>query len=83
MCTDSASTSAGGDTVLAEKSGVRIARTPYRIQFFRMPGFFKPGMPFSIRVHAWLGPGYPELGFPACGSTRPHACGQGAVCGCS
>ncbi|KYO30132.1 hypothetical protein Y1Q_0017396 [Alligator mississippiensis] len=62
--------SAGGDTALAEKSGVRIARTPYRIQFFRMPGFFKPGMPFSIRVYVTNVDESPAVGVCICSGAQ-------------
>ncbi|XP_025059696.1 complement C3 isoform X2 [Alligator sinensis] len=62
--------SAGGDTVLAEKSGVRIARTSYRIQFFRMPGFFKPGMPFSIRVYVTSVDESPAVGVCICSEAQ-------------
>ncbi|XP_036097111.1 complement C3-like [Molossus molossus] len=42
--------SSGGEMVQAETSGVKIVRSPYNIKFIRTPQYFKPGMPFHVRV---------------------------------
>ncbi|XP_004399056.1 PREDICTED: complement C3-like [Odobenus rosmarus divergens] len=36
--------------VQAETSGVKIIRSPYSIKFIRTPQYFKPGMPFHVKV---------------------------------
>ncbi|KAF3829462.1 hypothetical protein GH733_003726 [Mirounga leonina] len=36
--------------VQAKTSGVKIIRSPYSIKFIRTPQYFKPGMPFYIKV---------------------------------
>lgn len=42
--------SPGGEMVQAETSGVKIVRSPYNIKFIRTPQYFKPGMPFHVKV---------------------------------
>ncbi|XP_069460147.1 complement C3-like isoform X2 [Ambystoma mexicanum] len=42
--------SSGGDEVQAEKYGIRIVDSPFKIQFIQTPGYFKPGMPFQVSV---------------------------------
>ncbi|XP_040484208.1 complement C3-like [Ursus maritimus] len=42
--------SSGGEMVQAETSGVKIVRSPYNIKFIRTPQYFKPGMPFHVKV---------------------------------
>ncbi|KAL4663795.1 hypothetical protein H8959_012919 [Pygathrix nigripes] len=42
--------SSGGEMVQAETSGVKIVQSPYNIKFTRTPQYFKPGMPFHLRV---------------------------------
>lgn len=36
--------------VEAEKRGIQIVKSPYTIQFKRTPKYFKPGMPFDVKV---------------------------------
>ncbi|KAJ6657699.1 hypothetical protein lerEdw1_002200 [Lerista edwardsae] len=43
-------TDTGSDMVHAEKSGIHIVRSPYKIIFPKASKFFKPGMPFSLMV---------------------------------
>ncbi|XP_029440084.1 complement C3-like isoform X2 [Rhinatrema bivittatum] len=40
----------GGDMVQAERSGIRIVTTPYRISFTRTPRYYKPSMTFHFMV---------------------------------
>ncbi|XP_073743768.1 complement C3-like [Callorhinus ursinus] len=42
--------SSGGEMVQAETSGVKIVRRTYSIKFIRTPQYFKPGMPFHVKV---------------------------------
>ncbi|KAJ1172629.1 hypothetical protein NDU88_004473 [Pleurodeles waltl] len=42
--------SSGGDMVQAERSGIQIVESPYRIQITQTPHYFKPGMPFDFSV---------------------------------
>ncbi|XP_027529513.1 A.superbus venom factor 1-like, partial [Neopelma chrysocephalum] len=43
-------TESGSDMVEAQRTGIPIVTSPYTIQFTRTPKFFKPGMPFDLRV---------------------------------
>ncbi|XP_030052950.1 complement C3 isoform X2 [Microcaecilia unicolor] len=43
--------SSGGDMVQAERSGIHIVTTPYKVSFTRTPHFFKPGMTFNFMVY--------------------------------
>ncbi|KAK7798966.1 hypothetical protein U0070_014597 [Myodes glareolus] len=40
----------GSDMVEAERSGIAIVTSPYEIHFTKTPKFFKPAMPFDIKV---------------------------------
>ncbi|XP_075798662.1 complement C3-like [Microtus pennsylvanicus] len=40
----------GSDMVEAERSGIAIVTSPYQIHFTKTPKFFKPAMPFDIKV---------------------------------
>ncbi|XP_041524938.1 complement C3-like [Microtus oregoni] len=40
----------GSDMVDAERSGIAIVTSPYQIHFTKTPKFFKPAMPFDIKV---------------------------------
>ncbi|XP_046890664.1 complement C3-like [Hypomesus transpacificus] len=44
-------TESGGEMVEAEKGGIQIVESPYTINFKHTPKFFKPGMPFSIKIY--------------------------------
>ncbi|XP_028678491.2 complement C3-like [Erpetoichthys calabaricus] len=43
-------TSTGSDMVEAEKRGLKIVTTPYKVLFTKTPKYFKPGMPFDVMV---------------------------------
>ncbi|KAH1176285.1 hypothetical protein KIL84_021019 [Mauremys mutica] len=43
-------TDTGSDMVEAEKSGIRIVTSPYKIHFSRSATYFKPGLPFNLVV---------------------------------
>ncbi|CAO2640992.1 Complement C3, partial [Lemmus lemmus] len=40
----------GSDMVEAEHSGIAIVTSPYKIHFTKTPKFFKPAMPFDLKV---------------------------------
>lgn len=42
--------SAGGDLVEAQKTGIKIVESPYVLSFKDVPKFFKPGLPFDLTV---------------------------------
>ncbi|XP_078496172.1 complement C3-like [Lissotriton helveticus] len=42
--------SSGGDMVQAERSGIQIVESPYRIRSTQTPRYFKPGVPFQFSV---------------------------------
>ncbi|XP_046894062.1 complement C3-like [Hypomesus transpacificus] len=44
-------TESGGEMVEAEKGGIQIVESPYTIHFKHTPKFFKPGMPFNVKVY--------------------------------
>uniref|UniRef100_A0A4W5R9W9 Anaphylatoxin-like domain-containing protein n=1 Tax=Hucho hucho TaxID=62062 RepID=A0A4W5R9W9_9TELE len=44
-------TDTGSEMVKAEKKGIFIVKSPYRIHFKNTPLYFKPGMPFDISVY--------------------------------
>ncbi|XP_062304649.1 complement C3-like isoform X2 [Osmerus eperlanus] len=44
-------TDTGGEMVEAEKGGIQIVESPYTIHFKHTPKFFKPGMPFYVKVY--------------------------------
>uniref|UniRef100_A0A8C7EXQ7 NTR domain-containing protein n=1 Tax=Neovison vison TaxID=452646 RepID=A0A8C7EXQ7_NEOVI len=54
--------SSGGEMVQAETPGVKIVRSPYNIKFIRTPQYFKPGMPFNIKVFVSNPDGSPASG---------------------
>ncbi|KAI5623482.1 complement C3-H1-like precursor [Silurus asotus] len=43
-------TSTGSEMVEAERRGIHIVTSPYTIQFTKTPRYFKPGMPFTLKV---------------------------------
>ncbi|XP_036386399.1 complement C3-like [Megalops cyprinoides] len=43
-------TSTGSDLVEAERSGIKILESPYKISFSNTPLYFKPGLPFDLMV---------------------------------
>ncbi|XP_032891396.1 complement C3-like [Amblyraja radiata] len=49
--TASVITHAGSDMVEAEKTNLKIVRSPYTISFSKTSKYFKPGMPFNIMVY--------------------------------
>ncbi|CAB1344806.1 unnamed protein product, partial [Coregonus sp. 'balchen'] len=44
-------TDTGSEMVKAEKSGIRIVKSPYKIHFKKTPPYFKPGMPYDVSVY--------------------------------
>ncbi|XP_078285379.1 complement C3-like [Rhinoraja longicauda] len=49
--TASVITHAGSDMVEAEKTNIKIVRSPYTISFSKTSKYFKPGMPFVMMVY--------------------------------
>ncbi|KAJ8283257.1 hypothetical protein COCON_G00021070 [Conger conger] len=43
-------TSTGSDLVEAERTGIKIVESPYKIYFSNTPQYFKPGLPFYVTV---------------------------------
>ncbi|XP_027488730.1 cobra venom factor-like, partial [Corapipo altera] len=43
-------TESGSDMVEAQRGGIPIVTSPYTIHFTHTPKYFKPGMPFDLRV---------------------------------
>ncbi|KAI5089751.1 complement C3-H1-like precursor, partial [Silurus meridionalis] len=43
-------TSTGSEMVEAERRGIHIVTSPFTIQFTKTPRYFKPGMPFTLKV---------------------------------
>ncbi|XP_032533186.1 complement C3 [Chiroxiphia lanceolata] len=43
-------TQSGSDMVEAQRGGIPIVTSPYTIHFTHTPKYFKPGMPFDLRV---------------------------------
>ncbi|XP_054417986.1 complement C3-like [Pteronotus mesoamericanus] len=58
--------SSGGEMVQAESSGLKIVRTPFNINFIKTPQYFKPGMPFHLRVFVSNPDGSPASKVPVC-----------------
>ncbi|XP_066516755.1 complement C3-like isoform X2 [Hoplias malabaricus] len=44
-------TEGGSEMVAAQKGGIYIVMSPYTIYFKKTPKFFKPGMPFDVKVY--------------------------------
>ncbi|KAL7852217.1 hypothetical protein SRHO_G00180020 [Serrasalmus rhombeus] len=44
-------TESGSEMVEAEKRGIHIVKAPYSIHFTKTPKYFKPGIPFYIKVY--------------------------------
>ncbi|XP_066196185.1 complement C3 isoform X2 [Sylvia atricapilla] len=44
-------TESGSDMVEAQRTGIKIVTSPYSIHFTHTPKYFKPGMPFDLRVY--------------------------------
>ncbi|KAG7455048.1 hypothetical protein MATL_G00252380 [Megalops atlanticus] len=44
-------TSTGSDIVSAELTNIKVAKSPYRIEFTKSPRYFKPGLPFGLYVY--------------------------------
>ncbi|XP_036383937.1 complement C3-like [Megalops cyprinoides] len=57
-------TSSGSEMVEAEKRGVLIVTSPYSIHFHKTPTYFKPGMPFQVRVYVTNPDGSPAKEVP-------------------
>ncbi|KAM6471227.1 venom factor-like isoform 2-T2 [Liasis olivaceus] len=64
----------GSDMVQAEKSGIYIVRSPYRIVFPKASKYFKPGMPFSLALVVEYPGGSPAPNIPVCTVTTPKDC---------
>ncbi|XP_036374736.1 complement C3-like isoform X2 [Megalops cyprinoides] len=41
----------GSDIVSAELTDIKVAKSPYRIEFTKSPRYFKPGLPFGLYVY--------------------------------
>uniref|UniRef100_A0A8C3I555 Uncharacterized protein n=1 Tax=Chrysemys picta bellii TaxID=8478 RepID=A0A8C3I555_CHRPI len=54
----------GSDMVEAEKSGIRIVTSPYKILFSRSATYFKPGLPFNLVVSVVNADGSPAPQVP-------------------
>ncbi|XP_021487496.1 complement C3 [Meriones unguiculatus] len=54
----------GSDMVEAERSGIPIVTSPYKIHFTKTPRFFKPGMPFDLMVFVTNPDGSPASRVP-------------------
>ncbi|XP_059495845.1 complement C3-like [Stegostoma tigrinum] len=79
--TASVITHTGSDMVEAEKLGIKIVTTPYTISFTKTSKYFKPGMPFDLRVYVANPDGSPASGIPVKASngeynSRTQANGQ-------
>ncbi|KAJ8383729.1 hypothetical protein AAFF_G00215710 [Aldrovandia affinis] len=57
-------TSTGSDLVEAERSGIKIVESPYKISFSNTPLYFKPGLPFSVTVEVTHHDGSPAPNVP-------------------
>ncbi|XP_075758404.1 A.superbus venom factor 1 [Pelodiscus sinensis] len=57
-------TDTGSDMVEAEKSGIRIVTSPYKILFTRSAAYFKPGLPFNLVVSVVNADGSPAPQIP-------------------
>ncbi|TFJ97049.1 putative ribonuclease ZC3H12D [Platysternon megacephalum] len=57
-------TDTGSDMVEAEKSGIRIVTSPYKILFSRSATYFKPGLPFNLVVSVVNADGSPAPQVP-------------------
>jgi hypothetical protein len=38
--------------VEAEKSGIKIVKSPYVLSFIETPKYYKPGLPFDVMVNS-------------------------------
>ncbi|CAM4681622.1 complement C3 [Caretta caretta] len=57
-------TDTGSDMVEAEKSGIHIVTSPYKILFSRSATYFKPGLPFNLVVSVVNADGSPASQVP-------------------
>ncbi|XP_043940645.1 complement C3-like [Protopterus annectens] len=57
-------TNAGSDMVEAEKKGIHIVTSPYKILFTKTPKYYKPGMPFDLMVYVTNPDGTPAIEIP-------------------
>uniref|UniRef100_A0A3Q2ZHH8 Macroglobulin domain-containing protein n=1 Tax=Kryptolebias marmoratus TaxID=37003 RepID=A0A3Q2ZHH8_KRYMA len=54
----------GAEMVEAEKRGIQIVKSPYRITFTKTPKYFKPGMSFNVAVEVVNPDDSPAGGIP-------------------
>ncbi|XP_064179706.1 complement C3-like isoform X1 [Anguilla rostrata] len=57
-------TSTGSDLVEAERTGIKIVESPYKIYFSNTPQYFKPGLPFDVTVEVSHQDGTPAPNVP-------------------
>ncbi|XP_037830566.1 complement C3 [Kryptolebias marmoratus] len=57
-------TESGAEMVEAEKRGIQIVKSPYRITFTKTPKYFKPGMSFNVAVEVVNPDDSPAGGIP-------------------
>uniref|UniRef100_W5LVL6 Complement C3-like n=1 Tax=Lepisosteus oculatus TaxID=7918 RepID=W5LVL6_LEPOC len=57
-------TETGSDMVQAEKTGIKIVTSPYKIHFTRTIKYFKPDMPFWVTVYVTNPDGSPAENIP-------------------
>ncbi|KAG7454999.1 hypothetical protein MATL_G00251910 [Megalops atlanticus] len=55
-------TSTGSDIVSAELTNIKVAKSPYRIEFTKSSRYFKPGLPFGVYVYLTHTDGSPAAG---------------------
>ncbi|XP_043940642.1 venom factor-like [Protopterus annectens] len=75
-------TNAGSDMVEAEKTGIQIVTSPYKILFTKTPKYFKPGMPFELMVYVTNPDGSPANRIPVVaepGGVRGMTHGEGTA----
>ncbi|XP_067416523.1 complement C3-like isoform X2 [Emydura macquarii macquarii] len=69
-------TETGSDMVEAEKSGIRIVTSPYKILFSRSAKYFKPGLPFNLLVSVVNADGSPAPQVPVRSGTGTNGVTQ-------
>uniref|UniRef100_A0A8C7MEZ0 Venom factor n=1 Tax=Oncorhynchus kisutch TaxID=8019 RepID=A0A8C7MEZ0_ONCKI len=57
-------TKSGSDLVEAEKSGIKIVKSPYVLSFIETPKYYKPGLPFDIMIQVSFQDGSPAHNVP-------------------
>ncbi|KAJ8263848.1 hypothetical protein GJAV_G00142020 [Gymnothorax javanicus] len=57
-------TSTGSDLVEAERTGIKIVLSPYKIHFSNTPQYFKPGLPLDVTVEVTHPDGKPAPNIP-------------------